>query len=256
MSALGAVNSTMGQVEKISQNNSVVIINTAKNIEIENGINVTIIDNSNDSNVNVTIKENANVNYIIFDSKNTNRTFDVYSNLTMSQIMLETSEETLNVNLNSQLANADIKVLSIANKNNSYFLQNINHNEEQTTSNIVNVGVAMNGSYIKFEPIGKINKGKKNSKCAQLSRGIVMDDISKIEAKPILLIDEFDCFANHGASIGKMNDEDLFYLMSRGLNKTEAFMLILKGIIKPYIDSVPEDYKEKIELEIKNLIEK
>ena len=80
-----------------------------------------------------------------------------------------------------------------------------------------------------------------------------MDNDSVIVAKPILLIDEYDCFANHGASIGKMSDEDLFYLMSRGLTKNEAFLLILEGIINPYIESIPrEDLRNSLHEEISN----
>lgn len=84
-----------------------------------------------------------------------------------------------------------------------------------------------------------------------------MDNDSSVCAKPILLIDEYDCFANHGAAIGKMSDDDLFYLMSRGLNKNEAFLLILQGIIKPFIDSLEDDeMKERIDNEISKMIEK
>ena len=84
-----------------------------------------------------------------------------------------------------------------------------------------------------------------------------MDDESNITANPILLIDEYDCFANHGAAIGKINDEDLFYLMSRGLSKNEAFTLMLQGMIRPYIDSIPlESLKKQIEEKVLNLIER
>ena len=80
-----------------------------------------------------------------------------------------------------------------------------------------------------------------------------MDNDSVVVAKPILLIDEFDCFANHGASIGKMSDEDLFYLMSRGLTKNEAFLLILQGIINPYLASIPrEEIRNSLQEQISN----
>ena len=82
-----------------------------------------------------------------------------------------------------------------------------------------------------------------------------MDNTSTITAKPILLIDEFDCFANHGASIGKMSDEDLFYLMSRGLTKDEAFLLILQGIVKPFVDGIPnEELRNNISESVNKLI--
>ena len=133
----------------------------------------------------------------------------------------------------------------------SIYTQRIDHKVGSTYSNIKNVGVAMNGSNLVFDTTGKIDKGMAKSKCAQLSRGVVMDNISSITAKPILLIDEYDCFANHGASIGKMSDEDLFYLMSRGLTKKQAFLLILEGIVRPFIDSIPnEELKESMEKEI------
>ena len=94
------------------------------------------------------------------------------------------------------------------------------------------------------------------SKASQLSRGVILDDDSNVTANPILLIDEYDCFANHGAEIGKINDEDLFYLMSRGLSKTEAFTLMLQGMVRPYIDSIPlESLKEEINSKVNNLIE-
>jgi Fe-S cluster assembly protein SufD len=95
------------------------------------------------------------------------------------------------------------------------------------------------------------------SNCRQLSKGVVMDNESSVTAKPILLIDEYDCFASHGATIGKMSDEDLFYLMSRGLTKNEAFFLILSGIIKPFVDRLPsEELKNDTMKRINDMIEK
>ena len=57
----------------------------------------------------------------------------------------------------------------------------------------------------------------------------------------ILLIDEYDVHANHGAAIGKMSDDELFYLMSRGLSNKEAFKLILSGIINPFMDNLLDE---------------
>ena len=74
-----------------------------------------------------------------------------------------------------------------------------------------------------------------------------MDDEAKITSKPILLIDEFDVIANHGASIGKMSDDSLFYLMSRGLTKKDAFLLVLNGIINAFIEKI---FNEELKNEI------
>ncbi|HRF71073.1 MAG TPA: SufD family Fe-S cluster assembly protein, partial [Candidatus Pelethenecus sp.] len=63
----------------------------------------------------------------------------------------------------------------------------------------------------------------------------------------------YDVIANHGASIGKMSDESLFYLMSRGLSKQEAFLLILEGIIAPFMNQIPD---ASLKNEINGKIEK
>lgn len=133
------------------------------------------------------------------------------------------------------------------------FIQNIEHSAPLTNSNISNFGVVLNNSNILFDTTGKINKEMSKSKCVQLSKGIIIDDESNITSKPILLIDEYDVVANHGASIGKMSDESLFYLMSRGLSKQDAFLLILEGIVSPFISKIVD---EDIKSEVREKIEK
>lgn len=233
-----------------------VLINECINLVILEGANVSFLDSTNSCNVVIEVKENAFVNYTILNSNNTNREFLVSGELKINQISLEATNENINVKLLRENANCDIKCLSISVSNNNIFEQYIDHLKPYTYSNIANVGVALNGSNITFNTTGKIQKGMNNSKCSQLSRGVVMDDVSSVTSLPILLIDEYDCFANHGATIGKMSDEDLFYLMSRGLSKKEAFLLILQGIINPFISAITvDDIKEKIAKQITNMIE-
>ena len=235
----------------------IYVIDSNASILVKEGINASFMDTLKNSNVYLTIEKNAVVNYLVLDSVKTNRVFDVFGELQMTEIILNETNESLRVNLELENAVCNISCLSIASQMKNNFVQYVSHNKPLTFSNIKNVGVAMNGSKIVFDTTGKIEKGMAKSKCAQLSRGIVMDDNSVVTAKPILLIDEYDCFANHGASIGKMSDEDLFYLMSRGITKKDAFLLILKGIIHPFIESIKiDEIKERIEKEVSNLIEK
>ena len=69
-----------------------------------------------------------------------------------------------------------------------------------------------------------------------------------------IIIDEFDVVANHGASIGKMSDDSLFYLMSRGLTKEEASKIIIMGFINPLVDKIED--KETKEMLINSFLEK
>ena len=72
----------------------------------------------------------------------------------------------------------------------------------------------------------------------QKTKGIILDDESQISANPILEIDEYDVIASHGASIGAIDDEELYYLMSRGLTKEVAERMIINGLIYPFLNSI------------------
>ena len=239
------------------QNNELTITKTLQNeyivvddnltINVLEDVSVNILDTSSSKNIVVIIDDNANVNYQIINSNSSNRRFVNNGNLNVCEICLNQTNSNLLIELVTEQANSDVSVLSITNEGNQNFIQNVIHKAPKTFSNISNFGVALNKSNITFDTSGKIEKGMAKSKCVQLSKGIIMDDEAKITSKPILLIDEFDVIANHGASIGKMSDDSLFYLMSRGLTKKDAFLLVLNGIINPFIEKI---FNEELKNEI------
>ena len=229
----------------------IYIIDQDMDIVVLDGINAKFLDRTKNANIHIMGLKDSSITYYVLNSQSSNRCFDIHGELNVVEISISSTEESLLIHLLNENAQANVENLSILTEVSSIYTQRIDHKVGSTYSNIKNVGVAMNGSNLVFDTTGKIDKGMAKSKCAQLSRGVVMDNISSITAKPILLIDEYDCFANHGASIGKMSDEDLFYLMSRGLTKKQAFLLILEGIVRPFIDSIPnEELKESMEKEI------
>jgi len=231
------------------------IVNKSETIKVTNNNDIIIYDYCSDSNVELYVEEGSTVNYIITKSKNSKRVFNVDGTLNIISIYFSNTNEDLLINLNKENATTNVKNLVICNGVESNFIQYVKHNSKVTFSNIENIGIAFDSGNITFDTTGKIEKGMSKSKCAQLSRGIVMDNKSTVTAKPILLIDEYDCFANHGASIGKMSDDDLFYLMSRGLNKDEAFLLILQGIVRPFIVAIPNEIlRNEIEESVNKLI--
>ncbi|MCR5112872.1 MAG: SufD family Fe-S cluster assembly protein [Acholeplasmatales bacterium] len=247
--------SDLGQLEIKKTEDVIYLIDSSIEIAVKAGVNAKIIDTVNNGKVHMITEEDSVVNYFILDSSNTARVFDVFGEVIANEINVELTKESLHVNLLKPNASFDLKCLSFAISFDSVFDIYADHKAKETVSNISNVGIAKNKGKLVFNVTGKIQKGMAKSHCAQLTRGVVMDDYSRIDAMPILLIDEYDCFANHGASIGKVSDEDLFYLMSRGLTKDQAFLLILEGIIKPFIDRIPvEDLKEKISEEVDHLL--
>ena len=81
---------------------------------------------------------------------------------------------------------------------------------------------------------------------------MVFDEKSNGIAKPILKIDENDIQASHAAIVGKINDEHIFYLTSRGLSEEEAKRIITLGYLKPILKGFSDDNMVQ---EIENLIE-
>lgn len=233
--------------------NDFIFIDKSIKIIINENVNVKILDCSKCENIDIEIKNNSFLTYQIINSVNTKRFIKCYGELSITEICLDESKENINIELLNENASVNYDLLALGNDYNLDFIQNIEHCAPLTNSNISNFGVVLNNSDILFDTTGKINKGMCKSKCVQLSKGIIIDDESNITSKPILLIDEYDVVANHGASIGKMSDESLFYLMSRGLSKQDAFLLILEGIVSPFISKIVD---ENIKSEIKEKIEK
>ena len=224
-----------------------LVITNAKKIVVSEGLNIKLIDNNIENDFELEIKRDAYVKYLSIESKDSNFTVNNNGELEYVKISLSNTKSTFTVNLDKEYSSLNAKLLTIAKGTKQEFSQLVKHNQANTTSVISNFGVVLDKAQISFDTTGKIYNKMSKSKCSQLSKGIIMDDASKITSLPILLIDEYDVEANHGATIGKMSDDDLFYLMSRGLNKTEAFLLMLEGIINPFIQVIEnEDLKKKV----------
>ncbi|MGY4104717.1 Fe-S cluster assembly protein SufD [Ignavigranum ruoffiae] len=100
-----------------------------------------------------------------------------------------------------------------------------------TIGNIIQHGVALEASTVTFNGIGHIIKAAKQADSQQESRIMMLSDQAKGDANPILLIDEYEVQAGHAASIGRVDAEQLYYLMSRGLNRRQAEYLVIRGFL-------------------------
>ncbi len=109
-----------------------------------------------------------------------------------------------------------------------------------------NYGVAKEKSNIVFTGVNHILEGAKGSETIQNAKIIVFDEESSGTASPVLRIDENDVKASHGAVVGQLNEDHMFYLMSRGLNKEEARALITLGYLQPISRQFSEKTQEKI----------
>ena len=105
--------------------------------------------------------------------------------------------------------------------------------------NILQHGVILEKGTLTFNGIGRIIKGAKGADAQQESRVLMLSDQARSDANPILLIDENDVTAGHAASIGQVDPEDMYYLMSRGLDKATAERLVVRGFLGSVIVEIP-----------------
>lgn len=198
------------------------------------------------------LKENSKLVYGGISKLNNSSKTDVnrvggvmrYANLTFSIAELNDADTISNtfIKLNEEYAVGTTKTVAITSKEQkARFTQLVTHKAKFTEGFIENYGVSNNDSSLVFEGIGKINKGMKKSVARQSNKGIVLGAVARLDANPLLLIDEYDVVASHGAAIGKIDDEQLYYLMSRGLTLKNAERLIINGFLSPVLKLIKSD---------------
>ena len=133
------------------------------------------------------------------------------------------------INLNGEAAKAEFNLKTISKMHEKYnFL--VYHNAKKTVSNIINNGVNIKNGSLEFNVSTFIPNGVKKCDASQSGRIINKTD-NECMIKPNLFIDENDVIANHSALIGTFKEDEIFYLMSRGLDKKVAEYLLTKGFL-------------------------
>lgn len=116
------------------------------------------------------------------------------------------------------------------------------HKVGYSKSNFSCFGMAKNNSHSLINTLGIIENKASESNMNHNIKGILLDESSSINTNPILEIDEFDVVASHGASVGDLSEDELYYLMSRGLTLEQSQKLILSGLVMPILD----DFEDKL----------
>lgn len=110
---------------------------------------------------------------------------------------------------------------------------------KKTIGNINQRGVITDHSRLIFNGIGHIIKGASGANAEQQNRVLMMSSHAHGDANPILLIDENDVLAGHAASVGQVDQNQLYYLMSRGLDKKTAQRMVIRGFLGDVLVSIP-----------------
>lgn len=137
-------------------------------------------------------------------------------------------------------SHAEVKVVAISSGKQIQGIDTrVTNKAPYSIGHILQHGVIRDRGTLTFNGIGHILKGAKNADAQQESRVLMLSDKARGDANPILLIDENEVTAGHAASIGRVDPDEMYYLMSRGLSKHEAERLVIRGFLGSVITAIP-----------------
>jgi Fe-S cluster assembly protein SufB len=116
------------------------------------------------------------------------------------------------------------------------------HVAPHTTSKITSKSISKGGGRASYRGLLKIYDGAVGSKSNVVCDALLLDDRSRSDTYPSIEIDENDSSVGHEASVSRVGEEQLFYLMSRGLSQEAAISLVVSGFIEPLVRELPMEY--------------
>jgi Fe-S cluster assembly protein SufB len=125
------------------------------------------------------------------------------------------------------------------------------HAAPNTSSSIISKSVARGGGRTSYRGLVQVNEGAEHSQSIVKCDALLVDQISRSDTYPYVDVREDDVSMAHEATVSKVSDDQLFYLMSRGMEEDEAMAMIVRGFVEPIAKELPMEYA----LELNRLIE-
>src|SRR5262249_632471 len=116
------------------------------------------------------------------------------------------------------------------------------HVAPNTSSQIISKSISKGTGRSSYRGLLKVNKGATNLKSNVRSDPLLLAESSRTDTYPYIEIEEEDVEIGHEATVSKVGEEQLFYLMSRGLSEAEAYSMIVSGFIEPIAKELPLEY--------------
>jgi Fe-S cluster assembly protein SufB len=125
------------------------------------------------------------------------------------------------------------------------------HLAPNTTSKVTSKSVSRLDGRSTYRGMLHVAKGATGVKSTVRCDALLMDDTSKTDTYPYMVIDQEDATITHEATVGKIGDEQIFYLMSRGFSEEDALSLIFNGFMEPFTKELPMEYAVELNRLIK-----
>jgi Fe-S cluster assembly protein SufB len=116
------------------------------------------------------------------------------------------------------------------------------HVAPHTSSVITSKSISKDGGRASYRGLLEVAKGAHGSRSKVVCDALILDEDSRTDTYPYIRIDENDVNIGHEATVSKIGEEQLFYLMSRGLNEAEAAAMIVSGFVEPITKELPLEY--------------
>ncbi len=201
-----------------------------------------------DSNVVVEILQGHKIE-IFKEFYNCQITFNIYGDLHVNALIIPqvVSKNDIIFNLLSFQSHLNVYDSTLVNLKHRYDeTVVINHCHQSTFSDYRFYGIAKDDSFLGIKVTSVIKEQMARSEAHQ-KIFIIISDRAKTSAHPNLVIDNYDVKASHANSIGRISQDQLYYLNSRGINKSDAAKLIIMGYFNPVLNTFDDDVRTKIE---------
>lgn len=249
----------MGQFER-----TLIIVDEGAYVHYVEGCTAPVYssDSLHSAVVEIIVKKNARCRYSTIQ----NWSSDVYNLVTKRAVAYENATmEWIDGNLGSKLTmkypsvwlmepGAHGEVLSIAFAGKDQHQDTggkIVHAAPHTSSVITSKSISKGGGRSSYRGLLKVAKGAHHSKSNVVCDALILDEESASDTYPYIEIEEDNVSIGHEASVTKVSEEQLFYLMSRGISESQAAGMIVSGFIEPIVKELPMEYA----LEMNRLIE-
>jgi Fe-S cluster assembly protein SufB len=240
----------MGQFER-----TLIIVDEGAYVHYVEGCTAPVYstDSLHSAVVEIIVKPGARCRYTTIQNWSTN----VYNLVTKRAVAYENATmEWVDANLGSKLTmkypaiwlmgeGAHGEVLSIAFGGKDQHLDaggKAVHVAPRTSSIITSKSISKNGGRASYRGLLEVAKGAVGSKSKVVCDALILDEDSRSDTYPYIRIDESDVDIGHEATVSKIGEEQLFYLMSRGLSEAEASAMVVSGFVEPITKELPLEY--------------
>jgi Fe-S cluster assembly protein SufD len=244
------------QVLHISNQNSFnqirSVIELEENAEMEIIVNYVGLEDSNyisNAIIDCKLAQNARLKFdkIQSDSKNAVTLYNLNAvlerdsdfNFSAFHFGAKSSRDEITIDLNGQNANADLNGLYVVNKDRKTHQKiTVNHNVERCTSTQLFKGIISDEARAEFNGMIEVKKDAQLTDAKQLNNNLLLSAKAHIDSRPQLNILADDVKCAHGSTIGQLNEEELFYLQSRGLTKDDAFTTLTYSFCEEILNKI------------------